>query len=126
MRASLLAEPGIDERLSARCRAGVERVPDRLLVESDQREHHMIVGGEPADDPDGDVGVVAVGDPPQLVAAGLPDALEGRGLLLRPGGEVVQRLQQRDRDGQELAACSSALVSQRSNSSVQSTITCPV
>jgi hypothetical protein len=86
----------------------------------------VVVGGEPADDPDGDVGIIGVGDSPQLVTAGLPDSLEGRGLLVRPGREVVQRLQQRDRDFQELAACSSALVSQRSNSSDQSTITCSV
>jgi hypothetical protein len=45
-----------------------------------------------------------MGDPPQLVAAGLPDSLEGGGLLIRSGREVVERLQQRDRDGQELAA----------------------
>ena len=44
-----------------------------------------------------------MGDPPQLVAAGLPDSLEGGGLLIRLGREVVQRLQQRDRDLQELA-----------------------
>jgi hypothetical protein len=83
----------------------------------------VVVGGEPADDPDGDVGIVGVGNPPQLMAAGLPDPLEGRGFLVRLGREVVQRLQQCDRDGQELAALLSALVSQRSNSSVQSTIT---
>src|SRR5260370_24670602 len=64
MGASLLAQPGIDERLSTRCRAGVEHVPDRLLVEPDQREHHVVVGGEPADDPDGDLGVIRVGDSP--------------------------------------------------------------
>ena len=64
----------------------------------------MVVGGEPADDPDGDVGVVRVGDPPQLMAAGLPDSLEGGGLLIRLGREVVERLQERDRDFQELAA----------------------
>src|SRR6266851_1263210 len=72
MGVSLLAQPGIDERLSARCRAGVEHVPDRLLVEPDQREHDLVAGGEPADDPDGHVGVVGMGDAPQLVAAGLP------------------------------------------------------
>jgi hypothetical protein len=104
MRASLLAQPGIDDGLSACCRAGVEHVPDGLLVEPDQREHYLVVGGEPADDPDGDVGVVRVGDPPQLMAAGLPDSLEGGGLLIRLGREVVERLQERDRDFQELAA----------------------
>src|SRR5260370_29726482 len=67
MGASLLAQPGIGERLSARCRAGVEHVPDRLLVEPRQREHDVVVGGEPADDADGDVGVLGGGDPPQLV-----------------------------------------------------------
>jgi hypothetical protein len=68
----------------------------------------LVVGGEPADDPDGDgdgdVGVVGMGDPPQLVAAGLPDSLEGGGLLIRLSREVVERLQERDRDLQELAA----------------------
>jgi hypothetical protein len=44
---------------------------------------------EPADDSDGDVGVVRMGDPPQLMAAGLPDSLEGWGLLIRLGPEVV-------------------------------------
>jgi hypothetical protein len=38
------------------------------------------------------------------MAAGLPDPLEGRGLFLRLGWKVAERLQQRDRDGQELAA----------------------
>src|ERR1700756_1996870 len=79
MRASLLAQPGIDDGFSARRPAGVEHVPDRFLVEPDQREHYLVVGGEPADDSDGDVGVVGVGDPPQLMAAGLPDSLEGGG-----------------------------------------------
>jgi len=98
MGASLLAQPGVDDGLSACCRAGVEHVPDGLLVEPDEREHDLVVGGEPADDPDGDVGVVGVSDPPQLMAAGLPDSLEGRGLLIRLGREVVKCLQQRDRD----------------------------
>jgi hypothetical protein len=96
MRTSLLAQPGIDDGLSACRRAGVEHVPDGLLVEPDQREHNLVVGREPADDPDGDVGVVGVGDPPQLMAAGLPDSLEGRGLLARLGRVVVERLQDRD------------------------------
>jgi hypothetical protein len=56
------------------------------------------------------------------MAAGLPGSLEGGGFLIRLGREVVERLQERDRDFQELAALLSALVSQRSNSSVQSTI----
>jgi hypothetical protein len=34
--ASFLAQPGIDHRLDACCRACVENVPDRLLVEPDQ------------------------------------------------------------------------------------------
>src|SRR5690348_8220519 len=72
MTASLLAQPGIGDRLTARCRAGAAHVPDRLLVEPDQREHHLVAGGEPADDPDGDVRVIRVGDPPQLMTAGLP------------------------------------------------------
>lgn len=38
------------------------------------------------------------------MTAGLPDSPEGRGLLIRLGREVVERLQQRDRDFQELAA----------------------
>jgi hypothetical protein len=42
-----------------------------------------------------------VGDPPQLVPACLPDWLEGRGLLLRLGRKVVERLKQGDRDGEE-------------------------
>jgi hypothetical protein len=45
-----------------------------------------------------------VGDPPQLVPARLPDALEGRGLLLRLGRKVVEFLQQGYRDGQKPAA----------------------
>jgi hypothetical protein len=90
MGASLLAQPGIDDGLSSCRGAGVEHVPDRFLVEPDQREHDLVVGGEPADDPDGDVGVVGVGDPPQLMTAGLPDSLEGRGLLIRLGREVVE------------------------------------
>jgi hypothetical protein len=74
---------------SPRAAAGVAHVPDRFLVEPDQSEHDLVVGGEPADDPDGDVGVVRMGDPPQLMTAGLPDSLEGRGLLIRLGREVV-------------------------------------
>jgi hypothetical protein len=123
MRGSLLAQPGIDDGLSACCGAGVEHVPDGLLVEPDQCEHDLVVGGEPADDPDGDVGVVGVGDPPQLMAAGLPDSLEGGGFIIRLGREVVERLQERDRDFQELAAPLFGVGEQRSNSSVQSTIT---
>ena len=44
-----------------------------------------------------------MGSPPQLMAAGPPDSLEGGGLLVRLGREVVERLQERDRDPQELA-----------------------
>ena len=105
------AQPGIDDGLSACCRAGVEHVPDGFLVEPDQREHYLVVDGEPADNPNGDVGVVGVGDPPQLMAAGLPDSLEGGGFLIRLGREVVERLQQRDRDLQELAALLFGVVS---------------
>src|SRR6266700_964286 len=104
MRASLLAQPGIDDGLSACRRAGVEHVPDHLLVEPDQREHDLVVGGEPADYRDSDVGVVGVGDAPQLIAGGLPDSLEGGGFLIRLGREVVECLQERDRDLEELAA----------------------
>jgi hypothetical protein len=104
MRTSLLAQPGIDDGLSACRRAAVEHVPDGLLVEPDQCEHYLVVGGEPADDPDGNVGVVGVGDPPQLMAAGRPDSLKGGGFFIRLGREVVERLQERDCDFQELAA----------------------
>jgi hypothetical protein len=38
----------------------------------------VVVGRESADDPDGAVRVIGVGDPPQLMVAGLPDSLEGR------------------------------------------------
>jgi hypothetical protein len=38
------------------------------------------------------------------MAAGLPDSLEGGGFLVRLGREVVECLQERDRDLQELAA----------------------
>jgi len=38
------------------------------------------------------------------VAASLSHPLEGRGLFLWLGRKVVERLQERDRDGQELAA----------------------
>ena len=54
-----------------------KHVPDRFLVEADQGDHDLVVGGEPADDPDGDFGVEGVGDSPELVPAGLPDAFEG-------------------------------------------------
>jgi len=68
----------------------------------------LVVGGEPADDADSDFGIKWMGDPPQLAPAGLPDSLEGRGLLGRLRREVGQGLQQRDRDGQEPAALLSA------------------
>ena len=45
-----------------------------------------------------------MGDPPQLMAAGLPDSLEGGRLLIRLGREVVECFQERDRDFEELAA----------------------
>jgi len=41
---------------------------------------------------------------PQLVPARLPDSLEGRGFLGWLRREVGEGLQQRDRDGQQLAA----------------------
>jgi len=64
-----------------------------------------------------------VGDPPEFVPAGLADSLEGGGLFGRLGRQVGEGLQQRDGDGQESAALLLAWSSQRSNSSVQSTIT---
>src|SRR4029077_10603083 len=45
MGASLLAQPGVDDGLSACCGAGVEHVPDGLLVEPGQGEHDLVVGG---------------------------------------------------------------------------------
>jgi hypothetical protein len=59
------------------------------------------------------------------VAARLPDAFEGRGLLGWFGREVIEFLQERDRDREKPPALLLG-VSQRSNSSVQSTITLPV
>ena len=113
MRASLLAQPGIDDGLSACCRAGVEHVPDGLLVEPDQGEHYLVVGGEPADDPDGDVGVVGVGDPPSSwrracqprLKVGIASGLAGRSLSDCRSATATSR---------SLPPCSSALVSQRS------------
>jgi hypothetical protein len=87
--ASLLPQPGIDHRLAACCRACVENVPDRLLVEPDQGDHDFLVAGEPANDPDGNGRIERMGNPPQLMPACLPDAFEGRGLLGRLGLEVV-------------------------------------
>jgi len=122
MGVSLLAEPGIDWCFSACHRARVEHVADRLLVEPDQGDYDLFVAGEPADDPDGDCWIEWMGDAPQRVSACLPDSSEGRGLLFRLRWKVVEFLQQRDGYGEQ-APCSSAWVSQRSNSSVQSTIT---
>jgi hypothetical protein len=102
--ASFLAQPGVDHRLAAYCRACVENVPDRLLVEPDQGDHDLLVAGEPADDPDGDGRIERVGDPPQLMSARLPNALEGRGLLSRLGLEIVEFLQERGRDREESPA----------------------
>src|ERR1035441_8349552 len=81
--ASLLAQPGVNECFPPGCRACVEHVPDRLLVEADQGDHNFVVGGEPADNADGDVGIKWMGNPPELVPAGLADSLEGRGLFGR-------------------------------------------
>jgi hypothetical protein len=94
--ASLLAQPCIDERFPTRCGACVEHVADRLLVEADQGDHDFVVGGEPADDADGDFGIKRMGDSPEFVPARLPDSLESRGFfgwLLR---ELCEGLQQRD------------------------------
>jgi hypothetical protein len=88
--ASLLPQPGVDHRLAAYCRACVENIPDRLLVEPDQGDHDLLIAGEPADDPDSDGRIERVGNPPQLVSARLPDMLEGRGLLGWLGREVVE------------------------------------
>jgi hypothetical protein len=44
-----------------------------------------------------------VGSPPRVIASGLPDSLEGGGFLVWLGREVVERLQERDRDLRELA-----------------------
>ena len=50
IKASLLAEQRVDQRFSACCRARVENVLDRLLVEPDQGDHDFLVAGEPADE----------------------------------------------------------------------------
>src|SRR5260370_34216213 len=68
---SLLAQPCIDERFPARCRACVEHVPDRFLVEADQGDHDLVVGGEPADDADGDLRVELMVCPPEFVVSEL-------------------------------------------------------
>src|ERR1035437_5980308 len=100
---SFLAEPRIDEGFSACCCACVEHISARLLVEADEGDHDALVSGEPADNPDGKIRVEGVGDSPELVSAGLPDPLEGGGLLGRLGWEIGEDLQQRDCGGQESA-----------------------
>ena len=54
--------------------------------------------------PDGDRRIERMSDPPQLVPACLPDSPEGRGLIRRPGGQLVEFLQQRDRDREKAPA----------------------
>jgi hypothetical protein len=39
-----------------------------------------------------------MGDSPQLVPTCLANPFEGGGLIFRPGGKIVEFLQQRDRD----------------------------
>jgi hypothetical protein len=60
--ASLLAQPRIDERFPARRGARVEHVADCLLVEADQCDRDFAVGGEPADDADGNFGIKRIRD----------------------------------------------------------------
>ena len=67
-------------------------------------DHDFVVGGEPADDAHGDFGIKRMCHSPELVPARLPDSLEGRGFLGWLLREVGESLQQRDRDGQQLAA----------------------
>ena len=79
--ASLLAQLCIDERFPARRGARVEHVADRLLVEADQGDHDLVVGGEPANDADGNLGIKRMCDSPEFVPARLLDLLERRGFL---------------------------------------------
>lgn len=60
--------------------------------------------GEPTDNPDGKVRVERMGDSPELVPTGLPDPLEGGGLLRWLGWQIGESLQQCDRRRQESAA----------------------
>src|SRR6266516_5231902 len=78
---SFLAEPRVDEGLSAYCCTCVEHISDRLLVEAHEGDHDALPGGEPTDDADGEVRVERVGDSPEFVSAGLPDPLAGGGFL---------------------------------------------
>src|SRR5215471_5761660 len=101
---SFLAEPCVDEGLSAYCCTCVEHISDRLLVEAYEGDYDALLGGEPTDNPDGKVRVEGVGNSPKFVSAGLPDSLEGGGLLGRLGWQIGESLQEGDRGGQESAA----------------------
>src|ERR1035438_8464751 len=83
-----LAEPRIDESLSAYCCTCVEHITDRLLVEADEGDHNALFHGEPTDNPDGKVRVERMGDSPEFVSAGLagPASRWRTPPLARPGG----------------------------------------
>ena len=55
-----------------------------------QGDDEVVFVGEPADDPDGQVGIVGVYDPPRFVASIVTGPLEGHGLLVGLVRKIVQ------------------------------------
>src|ERR1700733_3060065 len=98
---SFLAEPRVNEGLSAyRCTC-VEHISNRLLVKANKSNHDTLFRGEPADDTDGEVRVERMGNPPELMATGLPDPLEGSGFLNWLSWQIHESLQHGDCSDQE-------------------------
>jgi hypothetical protein len=118
-----LAEPRIDESLSAYCCTCVEHVADHLLVEADEGDHNALFRREPTDYPDGKIRVERMGDSPEVVAAGLPDRLKVADSSVGLAGRSVRACSDATVVAKSRPPCFSTFVNQRSNSSGQSPIT---
>ena len=91
------ASPLVHEGFGPDGGAGVPNVAQLGLVEADERDDEHIAL-EPEQDPDGDVGLVGMGDPPEPMSFRLPYPLVGRCLASRFAVELSEVLEQRQRD----------------------------
>lgn len=91
------SSPLVDKRFGSDGGAGVPDVDELGLVEPDECDDEP-AALEPEDDSDRDIGLVGVGDAPELMSFALPHALEGGGLVGWFAVELAELLEQRQGD----------------------------
>jgi len=99
----VLSSPLVNQWFGSHGRAGVPKVTEARLVEPNQRNVDPIVL-DPEHDPDCNVGLIRMRDPPQPMPFRLPDSFERRAFFYRLALQLSQGLRQSEGDLRDRAA----------------------